>query len=85
MPSQDLEKLTPAKVIDSHWAPCPGPLLEAKAGICHLNVGEVIEIQTIDPRARDDISAWAEKVGHEFLGFVQSGRYDRIFVKKRTP
>jgi tRNA 2-thiouridine synthesizing protein A len=83
MDNPNLAGLKVAKVINARWAPGPGPLLEAKAGIGHLNAGEVIEIQTVDPEARDDISAWAGKVGHEFLGFFHSRGYDRIFVRKK--
>jgi tRNA 2-thiouridine synthesizing protein A len=84
MYSQDLECLRAVKVIDARWAPCPGPLLEAKEGIGHLESGEVIEVQAVDPGARGDISAWAAKVGDEFLGFLHSEDYDRIFVRKST-
>jgi tRNA 2-thiouridine synthesizing protein A len=80
----DLISLKIAKVIDARWIPCPGPLLEGKKGICLLGAGEVLEIQSHDPQARRDISAWAGKVGHEFLGFLDSPGYDRIFVRKKT-
>jgi TusA-related sulfurtransferase len=84
MDSPNLAGLKVAKVIDVRWTPCPGPLLEAKKGIGHLKPGEVLEIQSHDPAARGDISAWAGKVGHEFLGYLGSGGYDRIFVRKNT-
>jgi len=82
MDGRKLEGLRVVKVIDARWAPCPGPLLEAKEGIGHLKTGEVIEIQTVDPSAPGDISAWAGNVGHEFLGLLHSDGYDRIFVRK---
>jgi tRNA 2-thiouridine synthesizing protein A len=84
MDSRDLKRLRPVEVIDARWAPCPGPLLEAKETITLVKAGEVIEIQTVDPEACEDISAWAGKVGHEFLGFLQSDGWDRIFVRKKT-
>jgi tRNA 2-thiouridine synthesizing protein A len=84
MYSQNLEGLAVARVIDARWTPCPGPLLEAKKVIGHLKPGEVLEIQSHDPGARGDISAWAGKVGHEFLGFLGTKGYDRIFIRKNT-
>ena len=81
---RDLERVRAVKVIDARWAPCPGPLLEAKAGIGHMKTGEVIEVQTVDPAAPGDISAWAGNVGHEFLGSLHSDGCDRIFVRKKT-
>ncbi len=84
MSSEDLAGLKVTEVIDARWTPCPGPLLEAKEGIGHLKPGEVLEILSHDPGARGDISAWAGKAGHEFLGFLESKGYDRIFVRKQT-
>ena len=84
MDGPDLSKLNVAKVIDARWSPCPGTLLKAKEGISQVNAGEAVEIQSHDPKARRDISAWAGKVGHRFLGFLESDGYDRIFVMKKT-
>ncbi|MGC8659861.1 MAG: sulfurtransferase TusA family protein [Desulfomonilaceae bacterium] len=81
---RDMERLRTVKLIDASWAPCPGPLLQAKEGIGHLKIGEIIEIRTVDPGAPGNISAWAGHVGHEFLGSLHSDGYDRIFVRKRS-
>ena len=82
MNNSDLIQLNVARVIDARWAPCPGTLLEAKAGIKTVRAGEVMEILSHDPEARRDLSAWAGKVGHEFLGFLEVEGYYRIFVQK---
>jgi len=79
MKSPDLAGLKVTEVIDARCSPCPGPLLETKAGIRNLKPGEVLEVLSHDPLAREDISAWAGKAGHEFLGFLGSQGYDRIF------
>ncbi len=85
MPNHDLARLTPSKVIDARWAPCPGPLLAAKESIGLLASGDILEIQTIDPGAHGDIRAWAGKVGHEFLGLLHRDGYDRIFIVVQRP
>jgi len=84
MDSTDLARLKAAKVMDARWAPCPLPLLQAKEGIGQVRTGEVLEIRSHDPGAPGDISAWAGKAGHEFLGFLDSAGYDRIFVRKKS-
>jgi tRNA 2-thiouridine synthesizing protein A len=84
MDCADLAGLKVAQIIDARWTPCPGPLLEVKKRVGLLKSGEVMEIQSHDPEARGDITAWAEKVGHEFLGFLGSDGHDRIFVRKRA-
>ncbi|MEJ2719393.1 MAG: sulfurtransferase TusA family protein, partial [Deltaproteobacteria bacterium] len=62
---------------------CPGPLLEAKKGIGQVKVGEVLEIKSSDPGTRNDIPAWANKVGHEYLGVLEADGHDRIFVTRK--
>lgn len=78
----ELEQLTAAKVVDARGSACPGPLLEAKKGMGAVAIGEIIEIWSSDPATRTDIGAWAGKVGHEFLGVVETGGYDRVFVRR---
>ena len=78
----DLESITAAKVIDARGAACPGPLLEAKKGMGTVPVGSVIEVWSSDPVTKTDIGAWANKVGHTFLGFLEAVGYDRVFVRR---
>jgi TusA-related sulfurtransferase len=79
----DLAEVQAAKVVDARGSACPGPLLEAKKGIGVIKVGEVLEIWSGDPRTKNDIPRWCQKVGHEFLGVVVAeGGYDRILVRR---
>jgi tRNA 2-thiouridine synthesizing protein A len=83
MSSVELTNLTVAKVVDARGSACPGPLLEAKKGIGQVKVGEVLEIKSSDPGTRNDIPAWAKKVGHEYMGVLEAEGYDRIFVTRK--
>lgn len=78
----DLESITAAKVIDARGAACPGPLLEAKKGMGAVSVGSVIEVWSSDPVTKTDVEAWAKKVGHTFLGYLEAVGYDRVFVRR---
>jgi tRNA 2-thiouridine synthesizing protein A len=78
----DLSTIQPAKVVDARAMACPGPLLEAKKSIGAVKVGEVLEIWSGDPTTRKNLSDWCKKLGHEFLGFIAAGSYDRIFIKR---
>jgi TusA-related sulfurtransferase len=71
------------KVIDARGTACPGPLLEAKKGMGQVKVGQIIEIKSNDKGSRKDISAWAAKIGHEFLEVVEAEGHDRIFVRRK--
>jgi tRNA 2-thiouridine synthesizing protein A len=78
----ELEAIQSASVIDARGAACPGPLLEAKKGMAGIAIGETIEVWSTDPGTKSDISAWANKVGHDFLGAVEADGYDRVFVTR---
>ncbi len=71
------------KVIDARGTACPGPLLEAKKGMGQIKVGQILEIKSKDKGSRKDISAWAAKIGHEFIDVVEAEGHDRIFVRRK--
>ncbi|MBW1681366.1 MAG: sulfurtransferase TusA family protein [Deltaproteobacteria bacterium] len=79
----DLQSIKPASVVDARGVSCPGPLLEAKKGIGNVKVGEILEVLSNDPGSRNDIPAWAKKVGHEYLGYLSVDGADRLFVKRQ--
>jgi tRNA 2-thiouridine synthesizing protein A len=79
----ELENITAAKVIDARGAACPGPLLDAKKAMPGVPVGSVVEIWSSDPVTKSDISAWSNKVGHDFMGVLEADGYDRVFVRRQ--
>jgi tRNA 2-thiouridine synthesizing protein A len=78
----DLSTIQAASVVDARGVSCPGPLLEAKKGMGNVQVGQILEILSNDPGSRNDIPRWANKVGHDYLGFLSVDGADRIFVKR---
>ncbi|MBC2709517.1 MAG: sulfurtransferase TusA family protein [Desulfosarcina sp.] len=78
----NLSSVEASSTVDSRGSACPGPLLEAKKGIGKVKVGEVLEIYSNDSGTRNDIPAWAKKVGHEYLGVLEADGYDKHFVKR---
>ncbi|NLI82952.1 MAG: sulfurtransferase TusA family protein [Deltaproteobacteria bacterium] len=79
----DLSKIQADNTVDARGSACPGPLLEAKKGIGKVKVGQVLEIYSNDSGTRKDIPAWAGKVGHEYIGFVEADGYDKHFVRRK--
>lgn len=82
MTNIDLSNLQPAKTVDARAMSCPGPLLEAKKSIGAVKVGEVLEIWSGDAATRENLARWCKKLGHDFLGYIEEGGYDRLFVKR---
>lgn len=78
----DLQSIEPTDTVDARGSACPGPLLEAKKGIAKVKVGEVLEILSNDSGTRSDVPAWAGKVGHEYLGFLEVDGYDKHFITR---
>jgi tRNA 2-thiouridine synthesizing protein A len=83
MSEVDLSTIQVANTVDARGSACPGPLLEAKKGIGKVKVGEVLEIYSSDSGTRQDIPAWARKVGHEYLGLTPVDGYDKHFVRRK--
>ncbi|HSQ83541.1 MAG TPA: sulfurtransferase TusA family protein [Desulfobacterales bacterium] len=83
MSEHDLSTIEAASTVDARGSACPGPLLEAKKGIGKVKVGETLEIYSNDSGTRSDIPAWAKKVGHEYLGFLEADGYDKHFVIRK--
>ncbi len=82
MSDVDLSSMEAAATIDSRGSACPGPLLEAKKGIGKVKVSETMEVYSNDEGTRIDLKAWANKVGHTYLGFVEADGYDKHFITR---
>ncbi len=79
----DLSNVAAASTIDSRGSACPGPLLEAKKGIGKVKVSEVLEILSNDEGTRIDLKAWANKVGHDYMGYEESDGYDKHYITRK--
>ena len=82
MTTVDLNTLHSDKVVDARGTSCPGPLLETKKAMPSVPIGGILETLSSDEGTKEDIPAWARKIGHEFLGVVAEPGYDRIFVRR---
>jgi len=82
MTTEDLSTIQAAKVVDARAMSCPGPLLEAKKSIGVVKVDEILEIWSGSKDTQNNLSRWCKKLGHEYLGAIDEGGYDRLFVKR---
>jgi TusA-related sulfurtransferase len=83
MSEVNLNSVEIASTVDARGSACPGPLLEAKKGIGKVRVGEVLEVYSNDAGTRTDIPAWANKVGHDYLGVMEADGYDKHFITRK--
>ena len=82
MTSEELKKITAAKIVDARAVACPGPLLAAKKSMGDIESGQIMEVYSSDEGTKVDIPKWCGKMGHEYLGVVESDSYFSVFLKK---
>ena len=82
MQVEELERLNAAKTVDARGTSCPGPILAAKKGIVDVQVGEVMAVLATDSGTKKDLPAWANKMGHEYLGLVEEAGYLKLFIRR---
>ena len=61
---------------------CPMPIVKTSQKMKELKVGEVLEIIADDEGIRQDMPAWAETTGNEFLGIEEDDGEIKVFVRK---
>jgi len=58
------------------------PIVKTAEKIKELKTGEVLEVVADDKGIKQDMPAWCQATGHEFLGVDEGGREIRVYVKK---
>lgn len=78
----ELKNLKLEKVVDGRGMSSPDPLLAARCFIMELPKGEIIEIYASDENSSQDLTLWANKAGHEYLGTLEYPGYKGIIIRK---
>ena len=61
---------------------CPMPIVKTADKIKQLKQGEVLEVVADDKGIKQDMPAWCQATGHEFLGVEEADREIKVYVKK---
>lgn len=61
---------------------CPMPIVKTAEIIKRLKPGEVLEVVADDKGIKQDMPAWCQTTGNEFLGIEEDGGEIRVYVKK---
>lgn len=70
----------PDKTLDLRGRPCPFTVLDLAGAVRSLGVGGVLEV-LVDGRAgAEEVRAWCEATGREFLG-PEEPATDRVFLR----
>ncbi len=68
--------------LDAKGIACPLPIVRTKKKIEEMNTGQVLEVEATDQGSKADIKAWAEKTGHQYLGFTEEAGVLKHYVRK---
>jgi len=62
---------------------CPMPIVKTSEKIKELKMGEVLEVVADDKGIKQDMPAWCQTTGHEFLGVEEKGGEIKVYVRKK--
>jgi rhodanese-related sulfurtransferase/TusA-related sulfurtransferase len=71
-------------VLDAKGLACPMPIVKTKKMMKDLEAGVVLEILATDKGSKADLKAWADKVGHHYLGTVEEGDVLKHYLRKAS-
>jgi TusA-related sulfurtransferase len=61
---------------------CPMPIVKTSKKMKELSSGQVLEILADDEGIKEDMPAWCNTTGNEFLGVEEEGNTIKVYVKK---
>lgn len=70
--------------LDVKGLSCPMPIVKTKKAIVDLKAGDVLEVQATDKGSKADIAAWAEAVGHQYLGTKEDDDVLYHYIRKAS-
>lgn len=70
------------KLLDACGLCCPGPLMQVKASMQGLEIGQVLKVNASDPGFYEDIKAWCKRTRHELIDLTRYGAIISALIKK---
>ncbi|MFF2876065.1 sulfurtransferase TusA family protein [Gottfriedia sp. NPDC057991] len=71
-------------LLDAKGLACPMPIVMTKKAMNEIEDGLVLEIQATDKGSKADLKAWAESVGHQYLGTIEEEGVLKHYLRKST-
>lgn len=79
-----MDQIKTDMVLDAKGLACPMPIVKTKKAMNELESGQVVLVEATDKGSKADIKAWAEKVGHQYLGTIEEGELLRHYLRKAS-
>jgi len=68
--------------LDAKGLSCPMPIVKTKKAMADLVDGQILEVSATDKGSKADIAAWAESVGHQYVGTVEEESVLKHYIRK---
>lgn len=68
--------------LDCMGLSCPMPIVETSKKMNELQAGQILEVLSDDEGIKEDMPAWCDTTGNEFLGLEEEGDQIKVYVKK---
>ena len=72
------------KSLDCVGLYCPMPIIKTATAIKELKKGQVLEVLADDIGIKEDMPAWCESTGNDFLGLEEQQGVVKVYVKKTS-
>ena len=70
--------------IDAKGMSCPMPIVKTKKAMSDLTDGQILEVQATDKGSVADLKAWAESVGHQYIGTIDENEVLLHYIRKSS-
>ena len=61
---------------------CPMPIVRTSQKVKELKLGQVLEVTADDEGIKEDMPAWCNTTGNEFLGMEEESGIIKVYVRK---
>ncbi|QCR34467.1 sulfurtransferase TusA family protein [Lysinibacillus sp. SGAir0095] len=70
--------------LDAKGMSCPMPIVKTKKAMSDLKDGQILEVQATDKGSVADLKAWAESVGHQYIGTIDENEVLLHYIRKSS-
>ena len=68
--------------LDAKGLACPMPIVKTKKAMNDLVDGQILEVIATDKGSKADLAAWANTVGHQYIGTVEENDVMMHYIRK---
>lgn len=81
--TDNLDTIQVDTTLDCYGLLCPMPIVKTAKLVEEMEVGQVLEVLATDEGIKEDMPAWCNATGHEYLGVrdEDDGEY-RVYLRK---